>query len=161
MKNRLNQYKSLPLLASLFALIAFGCVSGERGAGGDPDLPDMLEVDLQVGISETSKSLQTKAADANALPGEQINSLVVFIVNASGKIEKKFQPDLTGDEEAKKGELTSWKSGSFEITGGPKKIYAFANWESIKDNPLENVVNIPEWTRYAVASRIRFLGLRC
>ncbi|WP_075557197.1 fimbrial protein [Parabacteroides timonensis] len=144
MKNRLNQYKSLPLLASLFAFIAFGCVSGERGAGGDPDLPDMLEVDLQVGISEASKSLQTKAADANALPGEQINSLVVFIVNASGKIEKKFQPDLTGDEEAKKGELTSWKSGSFEITGGPKKIYAFANWESIKDNPLENVVNIPE-----------------
>lgn len=144
MKNRLNQYKSLPLLASLFAFIAFGCVSGERGAGGEPDLPEMVEADLQVGVSDASKSLQTKAADANALPGEQINSLVVFIVNASGKIEKKFQPNLAGDEQAQKGELTSWKSGSFEITGGPKKIYAFANWESIKDNPLGTIVNTPE-----------------
>lgn len=142
MKNRLNQYKSLPLLASLFAFIAFGCVSGERG--GEPDLPEMVEADLQVGVSDASKSLQTKAADANALPGEQINSLVVFIVNASGKIEKKFQPNLAGDEQAQKGELTSWKSGSFEITGGPKKIYAFANWESIKDNPLRTIVNTPE-----------------
>ncbi|MCL3851710.1 MULTISPECIES: hypothetical protein [Parabacteroides] len=144
MKSRLNQYKNLPLLASLLALIAFGCVSGERGAGGEPDLPEMVEVDLQVGVSDASKSLQTKAADVNALPGEQINSLVVFIVNASGEIEKKFQPDLTGDEQAEKGELTSWKSGSFEITGGPKKIYAFANWESLKNNPLGNVVNTPE-----------------
>ena len=144
MKNRLNQYKSLPLLASLFAFIAFGCVSGERGAGGEPDLPEMVEVDLQVGVSDASKSLQTKAADANALPGEQINSLVVFIVDASDKIEKKFQPNLAGDEQAQKGELTNWSSGSFEITGGVKKIYAFANWESLNNETLNKAIATAE-----------------
>lgn len=144
MKSRLNQYKNLPLLASLLALIAFGCVSGERGAGGEPDLPEMVEVDLQVGVSDASKSLQTKAADVNALPGEQINSLVVFIVDASGKIEKKFQPDLTEDEQAKAGNLTSWSSGSFEITGGVKQIYAFANWESLNDNSLNSAIGTVE-----------------
>lgn len=144
MKTRLNQYKYLPALACLIAFLAFGCVSGERGANGDPDLPEMVEVDLQVGVSDASKSLQTKAADANALPGEQINSLVVFIVNASGKIEKKFQPDLTGDEQAKAGNLTSWSSGSFEITGGVKQIYAFANWESLNDNSLNSAIGMVE-----------------
>lgn len=133
MKNRLNRYKNLPLLAGLFALIAFGCVSGERGGNGDPDLPEMVEVDLQVGVSDVSGSLQTKASaeDLEPLSGELIHSLVVFIVDASGKVEKKFQPDLDNDTNAQKGELTSWKSGSFKITGGAKRIYAFANWESL------------------------------
>ncbi len=144
MKTQLNQYKSLPALACLLAFLAFGCVNGERGANGNPDLPEIVEVDLQVGVSNASKSLQTKASADNALVGEQINSLVVFIVDASGKIEKKFQPDLTGDEEAEKGELTSWKSGSFEISGGVKQIYAFANWESLNDNSLNSKIGTAE-----------------
>ncbi len=145
MKNRLNQYKSLPLLASLFAFIAFGCVSGERGAGGEPDLPEMVEVDLQVGVSDASGALQTKASDdEKALPGEQINSLVVFIVDASGKVEKKFQPDLKENEQAKAGNLTNWSSGSFEITGGVKQIYAFANWESLSDETLNSAIGTAE-----------------
>lgn len=144
MKSRLKQYKSLPLLAGLFALLAFGCVSGERGGNGEPDLPDMVEVDLSVGISNISQSLQTKADAPAALPGEQIHSLVVFIVNTDGKVEKKFQPNLSNDSKAQDGELTSWKSGPFEITGGAKRIYAFANWESLKDEPLKDIVATTE-----------------
>jgi len=144
MKSRLKQYKSLPLLAGLFALLAFGCVSGERGGNGEPDLPDMVEVDLSVGISNISQSLQTKADAPAALPGEQIHSLVVFIVNTDSKVEKKFQPNLSNDSKAQDGELTSWKSGPFEITGGAKRIYAFANWESLKDDPLKDIVATTE-----------------
>ncbi len=144
MKGRLNQYKSLPLLASLLALIAFGCVGGERGGNGEPDLPDVVEVDLQVGVSDVSGSLQTKADAPAALTGEQIHSLVVFIVDVSGKVEKKFQPDLKNDSKAQNGELTSWKSGSFEITNGAKRIYAFANWESLEGTPLNTVVATAE-----------------
>lgn len=144
MKSRLKQYKSLPLLAGLFALLAFGCVSGERGGNGEPDLPDMVEVDLSVGISNISQSLQTKADAPAALPGEQIHSLVVFIVNTDSKVEKKFQPNLSNDSKAQDGELTSWKSGPFEITGGAKRIYAFANWESLKDEPLKDIVATTE-----------------
>ena len=134
MKDRLNQYKSLPLLACLFVLLTFGCVNGERGVNGEPDLPDRVEVDLQVGVPDASGSPLTKASadDLKPLPGELIHSLAVFIVDASGKVEKKFQPDLNNDTNAQKGELTSWKSGSFKITGGAKRIYAFANWESLK-----------------------------
>lgn len=144
MKNRFKQYKSLPLLTGLLALLAFGCVSGERGGNGEPDLPDMVEVDLSVGISNISQSLQTKADAPAALPGEQIHSLVVFIVNTDGKVEKKFQPNLSNDSKAQDGELTSWKSGPFEITGGAKRIYAFANWESLKDEPLKDIVATTE-----------------
>lgn len=144
MKTRLNPYKSLPVLACLLAFLTFGCASGERGANGDPDLPEMVEVNLQVGVSDASGALQTKASDANALEGEQINSLVVFIVDASGKVEKKFQPDLTGDEQAKVGNLTNWSSGSFEITGGVKQIYAFANWESLNNETLNKAIATAE-----------------
>ena len=55
MKDRLNQYKSLPLLACLFVLLTFGCVNGERGVNGEPDLPDRVEVDLQVGVPDASR----------------------------------------------------------------------------------------------------------
>ncbi len=133
MRNRLSQYKSLPLLAYLLTLFAFGCTSGEQGGNGAPDLPEMVETELRIGVSDASRSLQTKATDANALPGEQIHSLAVFIVNASGTVEKKFQPNLTSDAQAQTGDLESWRSGSFEITAGTKTIYAFANWESLKN----------------------------
>lgn len=144
MKTRLNPYKSLPVLACLLACLTFGCASGERGANGDPDLPNLVETELHIGISDASGALQTKASDANALEGEQINSLVVFIVDASGKVEKKFQPDLTGDEQAKVGNLTNWSSGSFEITGGVKQIYAFANWESLNNETLNKAIATAE-----------------
>lgn len=145
MKTRLNPYKSLPVLACLLAFLTFGCVSGERGVNGEPDLPEMVEVDLQVGISDASGSLQTKASDDDkALDGEQINSLVVFIVDASDKVEKKFQPDLKENEQAKAGNLTNWSSGSFEITGGVKQIYAFANWESLSDETLNSAIGTAE-----------------
>ena len=145
MKTRLNPYKSLPVLACLLAFLTFGCVSGERGANGEPDLPEMVEVDLQVGVSDASGSLQTKASDDDkALDGEQINSLVVFIVDASDKVEKKFQPDLKENEQAKAGNLTNWSSGSFEITGGVKQIYAFANWESLSDETLNSAIGTAE-----------------
>ena len=136
MKTRLNPYKSLPVLACLLAFLTFGCVSGERGMNGEPDLPDLVETELHIGISDASLPAQTKAGevDTDPLEGELIHSLVVFIVNTNGTIEKKFQPDLSSDAEAQAGNLTRWSSGTFQITGGTKTIYAFANWESLKES---------------------------
>ena len=149
MKGRLNPYRNLSAVVCLLAFLAFGCVSGEKGGSGDLDLPEMVEVDLQVGIADVAPSLQTKAdegeevekKDENALPGEQIHSLAVLIVNNSTqKIEKKILPDLTNDENAKKGELTSWTSEEFELPQGTKRIYAFANWESLNNEMLNAVI---------------------
>lgn len=144
MRNRLNPYKSLPLLACLFLLLAFGCTGSEQGGNGDPDLPEMVEVDLQVGVSDVSRSLQTKASndDLKPLDGELIHSLVVFIVNESNIIEKKFLPEDL-DESAEKGNLTNWSSGTFTLTSGTKQIYAFANWESL-ENALSTVIATAE-----------------
>lgn len=153
MKGRLNPYRNLSAVVCLLAFLAFGCVSGEKGGSGDLDLPEMVEVDLQVGIADVAPSLQTKAdegeevekKDENALPGEQINSLAVLIVNNSTqKIEKKFLPDLTNDEKALKGELTSWTSEEFRLPQGTKRIYAFANWESLKNETLKAVIAAEE-----------------
>lgn len=153
MKGRLNPYRNLSAVVCLLAFLAFGCVSGEKGGSGDLDLPEMVEVDLQVGIADVMSPLQTKAdegevvekKDENALEGEQIHSLVVLIVNNSTqKIEKKSLPDLTNDENAKKGELTSWTSEEFQLPQGTKRIYAFANWESLQDEMLNAVIAAEE-----------------
>lgn len=153
MKGRLNPYRNLSAVVCLLAFLAFGCVSGEKGGSGDLDLPEMVEVDLQVGIADVMSPLQTKAdegeevekKDDNALSGEQIHSLAVLIVNNSTqKIEKKFLPDLTNDEKAKEGELTSWTSEEFRLPQGTKRIYAFANWESLKNETLEAVIEAEE-----------------
>lgn len=151
MSNRLNPYKSLYALF-LTAILAFSCVSGEKEA---PDLPEMVEVDLQVGISDPSRPVLTKASDEDLKPleGELIHSLVVFIVNSSGTVEKKFQPDLTGTA-ADNGELEKWTSGIFKLTRGAKKVYAFANWEALNDYSFistneGSVLTLPEtvgWT---------------
>lgn len=153
MKGRLNPYRNLSAVVCLLAFLAFGCVSGEKGGSGDLDLPEMVEVDLQVGIADVMSPLQTKAdegeevekEDKNALDGEQIHSLAVLIVNNSTqKIEKKFLPDLTNDEKAKEGELTSWTSEEFRLPKGTKRIYAFANWESLQDEMLNAVIAAEE-----------------
>lgn len=153
MKGRLNPYRNLSAVVCLLAFLAFGCVSGEKGGSGDLDLPEIVEVDLQVGIADVMSPLQTKAdegevvekKDENALEGEQIHSLVVLIVNNSTqKIEKKSLPDLTNDENAKKGELTSWTSEEFQLPQGTKRIYAFANWESLQDEMLNAVIAAEE-----------------
>lgn len=140
--NWLNRYKGLPALACLLLLlVASGCAGGE----GDTDgVPCPVAVDLQVGISDASKAPLTKAAATDALPGEQIHSLVVFVVNASGTVEKKFRPDLSGDEKAQEGELTGWSTGMFSLTDGTKQVYAFANWESLADGTLDNAIETPE-----------------
>ncbi|WP_278630604.1 hypothetical protein [Parabacteroides goldsteinii] len=153
MKGRLNPYRNLSAVVCLLALLAFGCVSGEKGGSGDLDLPEMVEVDLQVGIADVAPSLQTKAdegeevekKDENALDGEQIHSLAVLIVNNSTqKIEKKFLPDLTNDKNALKGELTSWSSEEFRLPQGTKRIYAFANWESLNNEMLNAAIAAEE-----------------
>lgn len=136
MRNRLNPYKSLYALF-LTAILAFSCVSGEKEA---PDLPEMVEVDLQVGVAEPTQPVLTKASDEDLKPldGELIHSLVVFIVNSSNIIEKKFLPEDLG-ELAESGNLTTWLSGTFTLTSGTKQIYAFANWESL-GNALSTVI---------------------
>lgn len=141
MRNRLNPYKSLPLLACLFLLLAFGCTSSEQG-GSAPDLPEMVEVDLQIGVSDPSQPVLTKAdGDKLALEGEQIHSLVVFIVNSSNIIEKKFLPKAEDlGELAKSGNLTNWTSGTFKLTRGTKTVYAFANWESLENTGLNEAI---------------------
>ena len=85
MKGRLNPYRNLSAVVCLLAFLAFGCVSGEKGGSGDLDLPEIVEVDLQVGIADVAPSLQTKAdegeevekKDENALDGEQIQPILL------------------------------------------------------------------------------------
>ena len=56
MKGRLNPYRNLSAVVCLLAFLAFGCVSGEKGGSGDLDLPEIVEVDLQVGIADVAPS---------------------------------------------------------------------------------------------------------
>ena len=44
----------------------------------------------------------------------------------------------------KRGELTSWSSEEFRLPKGTKRIYALANWESLKNETLKAAIEAKE-----------------
>ncbi|MCD8310235.1 MAG: FimB/Mfa2 family fimbrial subunit [Prevotellaceae bacterium] len=78
---------------------------------------------------------RTTDYDANAEEGEFMHTLCVFIVDETGKIEKKIQPDFTTGEDyssdASNGNLTEYVKELDNLTAGTKTIYAFSNWDDM------------------------------
>lgn len=122
----------MPIGWLLGLLFLAACSSEDEWLPEDGD--EMAHVSLTI---DTGAGLLTKVGDdPNAKEGEFIHSLCILIVNQEGEIEQKLLPNLTDNEAAQKGNLSSWTSGTFDITVGEKIIYAFANWET---------ANSPEW----------------
>lgn len=95
-----------------------------------PPVVETVRATIRVGAGE---SVETRASggDEYARQHEFIHSLCVFIVNEHDVIEKKLMPDFSDNPEARTGDLLGWLSGSFEIPVGKKRVYAFANWETV------------------------------
>lgn len=93
-------------------------------------------VSIRVGASD---NVETKAGnDDNALAGEFINELCVFVVDDQGKIEQKFQASSTDANgiftgEPSTGDAYEWRSNEFVLPAGKKTIYAFANWGTVTE----------------------------
>ena len=101
-------------------------------------------VSIRVGASD---NVETKAGDdPNALAGEFINELCVFVVDGEGTIEQKFlasstapNGDFTGEPST--GDAYEWRSNEFVLPAGKKTIYAFANWSTANDDSWSAIIN--------------------
>lgn len=127
--------RNIGWLCVLLMWIGWTACSEEEGGGVPEPIPDentLLEsVRLRIGASGT---VETRAygGDENAVEGEFIHTLRVFIVDANNMIEKVINANelLETEEEtlAAAGNLTLFTT-TVDITPGRKTIYAFANME--------------------------------
>ena len=127
--------RNIGWLCVLLMWMGWTACSEEEGGGVPEPMPDentLLEsVRLRIGASGT---VETRAygGDENAVEGEFIHTLRVFIVDADNTIEKIIDANglLDTDENAlaDAGNLTLFTT-TVDITPGRKTIYAFANME--------------------------------
>lgn len=114
-----------------FSLIA--CSSQEEWV--EESEKDLCRVYIQVGASENQ---ETRAAgdDENALAGEFIHELCVFVVDGNGEIVWKGTDDEEGaytKGDPASGNAYEWRSRELGLTEGKKTIYAFANWSTVTE----------------------------
>ena len=117
----------------LMGLLLAGCSDAQE------DIEQVIgdegcRVSIRVGASD---NVETKAGDdPNALAGEFINELCVFVVDG-GKIEQKLVTTdgsaTPSDDALKTGDAYEWRSNEFVLPAGKKTIYAFANWSTVTE----------------------------
>ena len=94
---------------------------------------DLCRVYIQIGASENQ---ETRAGDdENALDGEFIHELCVFVVNGNGEIVWKGTDDVEGaytKGDPASGNAYEWRSRELSLIG-VNTIYAFANWSTVND----------------------------
>ena len=166
MNRRMKPY--IGWLGILLALLGWAACSEEGGDTPDPTPDDntLLEsVRLRIGASGT---VETRAygGDENAVEGEFIHTLRIFIVDADNMIERVIYANELLDEtaalDAAAGNLTLFTT-TVDITPGRKTIYAFANMDHAEvvertgimmDDILEALEEGDTWqdlTTYAIA----------
>ena len=121
-----------------FSLIA--CSSQEEWV--EESEKDLCRVYIQIGASENQ---ETRAGDdENALDGEFIHELCVFVVDGDGKIVWKGTDDVEGaytKGDPASGNAYEWRSRELSLTEGNKTIYAFANWSTVNNDSWNEIIN--------------------
>lgn len=119
-----------------FVLGLVGFVACSEDNGEFPDVPDGELCSLTIQLGAANNQETRVGGDDNALDGEFINSLWVFITNDNGVVEKK----LTLDEGSTStvdptvtagGNILEWRHTIEDLPVGDKFIYAFANMEAV------------------------------
>lgn len=123
-----------------FSLIA--CSSQEEWV--EESEKDLCRVYIQIGASENQ---ETRAGDdENALDGEFIHELCVFVVDGNGEIVWKGTDDVEGaytKGDPSTGDAYEWRSNEFDLPAGKKTIYAFANWSTASNDSWNKIINKP------------------
>ena len=105
-------------------------------SGGSYDVPGTEEnktCEVSINVSAAGAERTKAGNDPNALDGEFIHSLHVFIVNVeTNTIEAEWTLDegiASGAPAA--GMVENWQSPHINVSTGRKRIYAFANMENV------------------------------
>lgn len=121
------------LFLLLFGLVS--CSSDDYEEKGDDKDDGLVSLTINIGTEDTSET-RTYGGDTNAEAGEFMNTLVIFIVNNDGKVEKKidattdtdnFTPTVSG----KGGCATSYTTTVEGIIPGTKTFYVFSNMDNV------------------------------
>lgn len=123
--------KKLRTLIQWLAFLLLGLLSA-CSSEEPTDTPQYTDVTFEFGASPSQVN-RAFGGDNNAVEGEFMNSILVFIVDESGNVEAKI--DAT--DEAFVAQLTSAGQGNvtsftktLTLRNGRKQIYAFANMEN-------------------------------
>lgn len=136
------------LLACVALMACTKEIAGEREDPGEEERPGQVEeleaVTIRIGAAETA---ETKAmhGDENAVEGEFIHTLHLFIVDESNVIERHIivtpqSTDLTDAQkvEAENGNLPQYTT-TVDLMPGKKMMYAFANMENAVTTNNQNM----------------------
>lgn len=146
--------KCMIYMCGLLLLLLGGLPACTKEIGGDdseivtpPDIDENTELEavtIRIGAAETA---ETKAmhGDENAVEGEFIHSLHLFIVDAQSNIAKHIEVTPTSEDlneeqrtQANAGNLPQY-STTIDIMPGTYTFYAFANMENAKTSDNENM----------------------
>lgn len=119
-----------------FVLGLVGFVACSEDNGEFPDVPDgdLCSLTIQLGAANNQET--RVGVDGNALEGEFINSLWVFITDDNGVVEKKLtlaegSTSTVSPSTAAGGNILEWRHTIEDLPVGEKIIYAFANMEEV------------------------------
>lgn len=133
-------------LTLLCALALAACTQDDDAVGGAP-----VEVRLAVTADhEETLPVRQTTGEEGGDEHEYMHELCVFIVDETGTIEHRLLPDLSGDADAKAGNLQRWTSYPILLTPGEKTLYAFANWSTAADEEWTQLVHQTEGTPFDV-----------
>lgn len=119
-----------------FVLGLVGFVACSEDNGEFPDVPDGELCSLTIQLGAANNQETKVGGDDNALDGEFINSLWVFITNDKGVVEKRLTLDegstsTVSPSTAARGNILEWRHTIEDLPVGEKLIYAFANMEAV------------------------------
>lgn len=127
-----------------FVLGLVGFVACSEDNGEFPDVPDGELCSLTIQLGAANNQETRVGGDDNALEGEFINSLWVFITDDKGVVEKKLtlsdgSTSTVSPSTATGGNILEWWHTIEDLPVGNKIIYAFANMEKV--SPVSPVSN--------------------
>lgn len=119
-----------------FVLGLVGFVACSEDNGEFPDVPDGELCSLTIQLGAANNQETRVGGDDNALDGEFINTLWVFITDDNGVVEKKLtlaegSTSTVSPSTAAGGNILEWRHTIEDLPVGEKFIYAFANMEAV------------------------------
>lgn len=119
-----------------FVLGLVGFVACSEDNGEFPDVPDGELCSLTIQLGAANNQETRVGGDDNALDGEFINTLWVFITDDKGVVEKKLtlaegSTSTVSPSTAAGGNILEWRHTIEDLPVGDKFIYAFANMEVV------------------------------
>ena len=119
-----------------FVLGLVGFVACSEDNGEFPDVPDGELCSLTIQLGAANNQETRVGGDDNALDGEFINTLWVFITDDNGVVEKKLtlaegSTSTVSPSTAAGGNILEWRHTIEDLPVGNKIIYAFANIEAV------------------------------